>query len=263
MCAQWAITPVRHAGVCLALASALGTPYAAVPPETCGGSGAQAVSADGQWRLSVASGGGSLILQDALGMHHARWDFPERDSAAQQQPAHQPVLLRDHAQRRSFVVAFGGARELWEISYDRKAAPIFDGWVHDYQFNEGVARPGFLGVRKTRLTQALDDFCLDAQSPHVLGVARWQTQAQAQGTPSTAPELWVINLDIRRARAHWPLTLRAPVGAASHALSALPNKIPLYWQDQATPDGARWLRWQHGDRSGCVDMQRWTAAACP
>ena len=34
--------------------------------------------------------------------------------------------------------------EIWEISYDPDAKPIFDGYVHDYKMGEGVALAGYL-----------------------------------------------------------------------------------------------------------------------
>ena len=39
----------------------------------------------------------------------------------------------DAAPRKSFIAALKDIPEIWEISYDDKAAPIYDGLVHDYK----------------------------------------------------------------------------------------------------------------------------------
>lgn len=97
----------------------------------------------------------------------------------------------DAAPRKSFVVALKDIPEVWEISYDPKAEPIHDGYVHDYKMGEAIAKPGYLGVRRTVLDEPLDDFFFDQGYRHVLGATRPQTD----GGAATAQ---VVNLDIRR-----------------------------------------------------------------
>jgi hypothetical protein len=92
----------------------------------------------------------------------------------------------DAAPRRSFVIAMKDIPELWEISYDPAAAPIYDGLVHDYLMGEGLARPGYLNPRRTRLETVLDDFFFDPSYHNVIGASR----AAARGQ--------VVDLDIRR-----------------------------------------------------------------
>jgi len=103
----------------------------------------------------------------------------------------------DAAPRRSFVVALKDVAELWEISYDPKAEPIYDGVVHDYRMGEALAKPGFLGVRRTPLSEPLDDFFFDGPYHHVIGT----TRESADGSTSAQ----VVNLDIRRRVATVPL----------------------------------------------------------
>jgi len=93
--------------------------------------------------------------------------------------------IYDAAPRHSFVAALKDMAELWEISYDEKAAPIFDGYVHDFAMGEGIAKPGFLNPRRTRLDSALDDFFFDATYANLMGASR---EGKAQ----------VVNLDVRR-----------------------------------------------------------------
>jgi hypothetical protein len=49
--------------------------------------------------------------------------------------------------RRSFVVAFESLSELWEVSFDPDAPPIYDGLVHDWRGREAIGVPGFLNPR--------------------------------------------------------------------------------------------------------------------
>src|SRR5690606_17792816 len=105
----------------------------------------------------------------------------------------------DAAPRNSFVVALKDIPELWEISYDKQAAPIYDGLVHDYKMGEAIAKPGYLGVRRTPLSGPLDDFFFDQGYRHVLGATR------PQAGKSEAASAQVVNLDVRRKIADLPI----------------------------------------------------------
>lgn len=98
----------------------------------------------------------------------------------------------DAAPRKSFVAAMKDIPELWEISYDEQAAPIFDGYVHDYKMGEAIAKPGFLNPRRTALAQPLDDFFFDQSYAYLMGTSR-----DGKGQ--------VINLDVRRQTAELQL----------------------------------------------------------
>ena len=78
----------------------------------------------------------------------------------------------DAAPRHSFVAAMKDMPELWEISYDPNAAPVFDGFVHDFKMAEGLSHPGFLHPRRTRLEEPLDDFFFDQAYQNVMGAGR-------------------------------------------------------------------------------------------
>ena len=95
------------------------------------------------------------------------------------------AAVYDAAPRKSFVAAMKDMPELWEISYDEKAKPIFDGYVHDYRMQEGIAKPGFLNPRRTPLTDVLDDFFFNQSYTEVMGASR-----EGKGQ--------VVNLDVRR-----------------------------------------------------------------
>src|SRR5690606_19433819 len=78
----------------------------------------------------------------------------------------------DASPRNSFVAALKDIPEIWEISYDESAPPIFDGHVHDYRMKEGIERPGYLNPRRTPLEDVLDDFFFDQDYTHLMGASR-------------------------------------------------------------------------------------------
>lgn len=92
----------------------------------------------------------------------------------------------DAAPRKSFIAAMKDINELWEISYDPAAEPIYEGLVHDYKLGEGFSRPGQFNPRRTQLGEALDDFFFDSLYLNVIGASREAGKGQ------------VVYLDIRR-----------------------------------------------------------------
>ena len=92
----------------------------------------------------------------------------------------------DAAPRRSFVVALKDVRELWEVSYDPKAADIPVGLVHDFRYREGTFVPGFLNPRRTQLDDYLDDFFFTPDYSELVGTSR------------DSPAGQVVHLDVQR-----------------------------------------------------------------
>ena len=141
----------------------------------------------------------------------------------------------DATPRKSFVVALKDIPEIWEISYNPKAEPIYDGLVHDYRMGEGVAKPGYLNVRRTVLDEPLDDFFFDQSYRHVLGATR--PKASGQGTAQ------VVNLDIRKKIADLPIAGMPHLGSG----------ITWKWQGTtvlASPN-------LKGNAIDVIDMQNW------
>jgi DNA-binding beta-propeller fold protein YncE/cytochrome c553 len=99
----------------------------------------------------------------------------------------------DATPRKSFVVALKDLPEMWEISYDDNAEPIYEGYVHDYKMREGMAVPGTLNLRRTMLDEVLDDFFFSPDCAYVIGASREGGAGQ------------VVNLDVRRRIATVPL----------------------------------------------------------
>lgn len=163
-----------------------------------------ALSADGQWLL--AAHGAALTLFDRNLQPVRRYPAASLDGKVTSRVA----AVFHAAARRSFVVAFDTLRELWEISYDRAAPPIFDGLVHDYRMGEAIATSGFLGVRRTPLEEPFTALALDASHRHVLG-------ADGGGT------LAVLNLDVRRRIARLPVPAPSPALLADFVQQGTPR----------------------------------------
>ena len=142
----------------------------------------------GRWR--VVAQGETLAVYEG-GVRVKTLDAASRDGR-QRSTA---TSIRFVPARRSFVIAFETLAELWGLSIDPAAAPVFDGLVHDYRMGEGLAEPGFLGVRRTLLAQALGDLRIDDSGAFVLGRER-------EGTV-VAGAMVLINLDIRRVMARF------------------------------------------------------------
>ncbi|WP_298829327.1 nitrite reductase [uncultured Piscinibacter sp.] len=152
-----------------------------------------AVSGDGRWVMAANYLPHTLALFDAELNLQRTYAAATLDGKASSRVS----AVYDAQPRRSFVVALKDIPELWEISYDPKAEPIHDGLVHDYKMGEAIAKPGYLGVRRTPLDEPLDDFFFDQGYRHVLGA----TRPKSDGSPSAQ----VVNLDIRRRIAALPL----------------------------------------------------------
>jgi hypothetical protein len=151
-------------------------------------------SDDGAWVL--AAHGHALSVADGAGQ--VRRTYVGRDALGRNQGA--ASVLRYHARRHSFVVAWPALGELWEIQLDPAAPPVFEGLVHDYRMGEGIATPGHLGVRRAPLGAPVPpvDFC-DARVPWVAGAVDDQVH--------------VVHLDVRRRIASLPLAQARPRSA--------------------------------------------------
>ncbi|UJW78953.1 cytochrome D1 domain-containing protein [Hydrogenophaga sp. SL48] len=153
-----------------------------------------AVSGDGKWVMAANYLPHSVVLFDAdlnLQKTYAAATLDGKQTS-------RVSAVYDATPRNSFVVALKDIPELWEISYNPKAEPIYDGLVHDYKMGEAIAKPGFHGVRRTPLDEPLDDFFFDQSYRHVLGATRPKT---AEGSATAQ----VVNLDARRKIADLPI----------------------------------------------------------
>jgi DNA-binding beta-propeller fold protein YncE/cytochrome c553 len=89
---------------------------------------------------------------------------PSRVSAVYQAP-----------ERNSFVAALKDVPEIWEISTDPDAAPVYAGLVHSHEKSMVEALPaeqGLFALRRIEISEPLDDFFFDPSYRDLLGANR-------------------------------------------------------------------------------------------
>lgn len=96
--------------------------------------------------------------------------------------------------RNSFIVALKDIPEVWEIFYNNKHEPVYNGLVHDYRQGEGVEDKSSFPIRRIELDDYLDDFQFDQSYTHIMGTGRNNKNGQ------------VVDLNIRRKVADLELT---------------------------------------------------------
>jgi dihydro-heme d1 dehydrogenase len=190
-----------------------------------------AVSADGKWVIAGNYLPATLVVFDARDLSLVKL-IPVADRAGK---SSRVSAVYDAAPRKSFVAALKDIPEVWELTYDPKAPPVYDGLVHDYRMGEGIAEKGPFPIRRIVLDDVLDDFFFDAKYDHLIGASRQAGRGQ------------VVNLNVRRAIA----TVDLP------GLPHLGSGITWQWNGRpvlATPnlrDGV----------VSVIDMKDWKAVA--
>ena len=155
---------------------------------------ALATSPDGRW--VAAAHAEQLSLLDAGGALHKVFEGTNLGRELRGKA----TALFSLPQRRSFAAAWPALGEVWEISLDPEAAPVFDGLVHDYRMGEAIAKPGYLGARRAPLGRPLPEFAFsDARVPWLAGT---------QGA-----EVVVMHLDVRRRIATLQAAAANPAGS--------------------------------------------------
>lgn len=165
---------------CLGILLAQAAPLVAQPQP-----GPDVVSADGRWRFAAEPG--------ALAVFDATTGRRERTLPARALDGSGPgtvAALHLLPARRSVLVVFEALAELWEVSTDPQADPLYDGFVHDYKMGEGIAIPGFLNPRRTKLDAPLRDLVFDDSRSWLIG--------RAPDRPDGRAVLQVWQLDVRR-----------------------------------------------------------------
>lgn len=162
--------------------------------------GPAAVSGDGRWLLRPQ--GQAVELQQAGGGVVRRYAARSLDGRETGTPRWWLAL----PQRASFLVVFDGLAEAWELLLDPRAEPIHHGLVHDFRMGEGIAEPGYLGIRRTRLPEALQALAVGADGGYVLG--RGADAADGRAV------LHLVQLDVRRAIARFVVQADPDLGRA-------------------------------------------------
>jgi hypothetical protein len=89
---------------------------------------------------------------------------PSRVSAVYQAPA-----------RDSFVLALKDVAEIWEVSTNPDAEPVYEGYVHSHE--QGMvealsSNKGLFARRRIKVTEPIDDFFFDPSYRNLIGAAR-------------------------------------------------------------------------------------------
>ena len=224
-----------------------------------------ALSGDGRWLMVASASPHALVLFDDQ-LRLVKW-FDARSRDGKQSSA--VAAVRDAALRQSFIVTLQDVAELWEISYNPTAENIYDGLVHDFRMGDGVPTRGYLGVRRTRLPEALPDMVLDPMQIHALGVSG----PSADGARRTH----VVNLDVRRSIATLPVTGQPQLRGAGvlrrdngESWLAIPNRAhagidlvdleSMQWRRSIVlPGPGRWLRTHDSSAVAWADVRSGTA----
>jgi mono/diheme cytochrome c family protein len=141
-----------------------------------------AVSGDGKWVIAGNYLPHTLVVLDARDLSLVKI-IPVADKSGK---TSRVSAVYDAAPRKSFVAALKDIPEVWELTYDPNAPPVYEGYVHDYASGEGVAAKGPFPVRRIVLDDVLDDFFFDQKYDHLIGASREGGKGQ------------VVNLNVRR-----------------------------------------------------------------
>lgn len=98
--------------------------------------------------------------------------------------------------RRSFILALKDAPEIWEVSTDPDAPPVYEGFVHSHEKGMMEALPSSQGLfarRRILIDGPLDDFFFTPDYRFLIGAARQSEEGV------------VINLNVGREVARLPL----------------------------------------------------------
>jgi mono/diheme cytochrome c family protein/DNA-binding beta-propeller fold protein YncE len=140
-----------------------------------------AVSGDGRYAMVANYFPNTLVALDTRDLSPIRVIEAKDDDGKSSRVS----AVYDAAPRKSFIAALKDIPEVWELSYDDKAPPVYAGPVHDYKMGEAIAVKGPFSPRRIKLGDYLDDFFFDPAYKHVIGSSR-----SGNGQ--------VVNLDIGR-----------------------------------------------------------------
>ncbi|MBM3356937.1 MAG: cytochrome C oxidase Cbb3 [Betaproteobacteria bacterium] len=141
-----------------------------------------AVSGDGRFVMVGNYLPHTLVALDACDLSPIRVIEVKDDSGRSSRVS----AVYDARGRKSFIAALKDIREVWELTYDEKAEPVYQGFVHDFRMKEGIPVPGPFPPRRIRLDDFLDDFFFVPGHAELVGAARDGAKGQ------------VVNLDVRR-----------------------------------------------------------------
>jgi hypothetical protein len=172
-----------------------------------------ALSADGRFIMAANLQPTSLVAIDANDFAIIR-TIDVKDKAGK---ASGVSTIQTAAARKSFIAVMQDIPEIWELSYDEHAEPVYEGLVHDYKMAEAIALRGPFAPRSTLLERSFSSFSFDTNYTHAIG-------SSGDGL------VQIINLNIRRKirDLRFSSALQADAGATwlsqDRQMLALPQK---------------------------------------
>jgi len=143
-----------------------------------------AVSSDGKWIMAGNYLPHTIVILNA----HDLTPFRVIEAKDKKGNSSRVSAVYNAPPRKSFIAAFKDIKQIWEMSYDPEAKPIYEGYVHSYREGQEeavVSEPQPFARRRIKLEGYLDDFFFDSRYTDVMGASREGKAA-------------VYNLDVRR-----------------------------------------------------------------
>lgn len=140
-----------------------------------------AVSSDGRFAMVANYLPHTLVVLDTRDMTPVRVIDVKDDTGKTSRVS----AVYDAAPRKSFVAALKDIPEVWEMTYDDNAPPVYAGLVHDYKLGEGIPVQGPFPPLRIKLDDFLDDFFFNSTYEYLIGTSR---EGRSQ----------IVDLDLKR-----------------------------------------------------------------
>lgn len=140
-----------------------------------------AVSGDGRFAMVANYLPYTLVVLDTRDLKPIRVIDVKDDAGKSSRVS----AVYDAVSRKSFVAALKDIPEIWELSYDENAPPVYAGLVHDYKMGEGIPVQGPFPPLRIKLDDYLDDFFFNSSYEYLIGTSR---EGRAQ----------IVDLDLKR-----------------------------------------------------------------
>ncbi len=147
------------------------------------GSPSHALALSGDGRYLAVAGDTGLFILDAV-----------RLSLLKSVPSGKILQIQAAPLRQSFLLRFEQLAELWEVLLEDDPLPVYNGPMHDYRMDEGIAREtGRFPARRISLDAPLRALLLTPDNRMILG------------RMGEDPAVQLIHLDVRRSIGTLPL----------------------------------------------------------
>ncbi len=130
-----------------------------------------AVSSDGKWVIAANYLPHSLVVLNA----HDLTPFKIIKADNRKGETSRVAAVYNAPPRRSFIAALADFKEIWEMSYDPEAAPVYVGFSHNFRKGqeEGIVEEEQpFARRRIKIEENMRDFYFDPYYAEVMGASR-------------------------------------------------------------------------------------------